>query len=203
MSTPATRRSTAGQPAASAAASRSSPSATNRPERSRHRRRWRSLRISLSFALCWLVIVIGETKKGAAPEWSGARLAVLVVRRLSAGRQRLTGAVGKASKRLGVAHGDVGQDLAVELHPGRLEAVDELRVRQAVLACGGVDPRDPQAAEVTLAVAPVAVAVLVGLEHGLLRHPVVTAGVAPVALGQRKRGAALLAGVDRTLDAGH
>src|SRR5205807_10158437 len=50
-------------PAASAAANRSSPSATNLPARSRTRRRIRSFRISLSLWLCELVIAINE--KGA------------------------------------------------------------------------------------------------------------------------------------------
>src|SRR5690348_5534798 len=72
-----------------------------------------------------------------------------------------------------------------------------------MLARGRVDPRDPQPAEVALAIAPVAVAVLVGLEDGLLGHLVVPAGVSAVALGERQRRAALLTGVNRALDAGH
>src|SRR3712207_1419483 len=71
----------------------------------------------------------------------------------SAGR-RLPGALGKASERLGIAHGDVGQHLAVDLDLGQLQPVHELAVRHAVLTRGGVDARDPQAAEVTLLVAP-------------------------------------------------
>src|SRR5438105_2536043 len=86
----------------------------------------------------------------------------------SAGGQRLAGALGKTSEGVGVADGDVRQDLAVELDARGLQAVDELRVRHPVLPGGSVDPRDPQAAEVALAVATVAVAVLIGLEHGLL-----------------------------------
>src|SRR5436190_11044441 len=46
--------------------------------------------------------------------------------------------------------GDLGQALAVERDAGRLQALDELSVRQAVLARGGVDADDPQAAEVAL-----------------------------------------------------
>src|SRR5580704_14186171 len=84
-------------------------------------------------------------------------------RRCSAGSQRFAGALSDASEGVGVVHGDVGQDLAVELHVRELEAMDELRVGEAVLARGRVDARDPQAAEVALAVAAIAVAVLVGL----------------------------------------
>ena len=122
----------------------------------------------------------------------------------SAGRcQRLAGAVSKASERVGVADGDVREDLAVELHARELQAVHELRVGHVVLPRGSVDAGDPQTPEVALAVAPVAIAVLVGLEQRLLGHPVVAAGVAPEALGQRERRPPLLARVDRPLDASH
>src|SRR4051794_41977565 len=69
------------------------------------------------------------------------------------GRRRLTGGVGESREGLGVADGDVREDLAVELDAGELEAVHELSVAHAVLPRGGVDARDPQAAEVALAVA--------------------------------------------------
>ena len=72
-----------------------------------------------------------------------------------------------------------------------------------MLPGGSVDPGDPQPAEVTLAVAAVAVAVLIGLEQRLLGHPVVPAGVAPEALRHGQRRAPLLAGVDRALHARH
>ena len=58
----------------------------------------------------------------------------------SAGRQRLAGAVGKASEGVAVADGDVGQDLAVELDAGELETVHELRVRHVVLARTALGP---------------------------------------------------------------
>src|SRR5919112_4261867 len=76
---------------------------------------------------------------------------------LGGSSRRLSGGIGKSAERLGVAHGDVGQHLAVELDAGQLEAVDERAVAQAILARGGVDAHDPQAAEVALAVAAVAV----------------------------------------------
>src|SRR6185312_16283362 len=81
--------------------------------------------------------------------------------------------------------------------------VHELRVGHVVLARRRVDPGDPQPAEVALAVAPVAVAVLVGLEQRLLGHPIVATRVAPEALGQREGRAALLTRVYRTLDPRH
>src|ERR1700733_772061 len=122
---------------------------------------------------------------GAAPGWRCWWVGVS-----SAGRQRLAGAVGKASEGVGVADGDVREDLAVQLDARELEAVDELGVREVVLARRRVDPGDPQPPEVALAVAPVAVAVLVGLEQGLLGYPVVAAGGPPEAPGHRQGRAA-------------
>src|SRR4051812_10099734 len=122
---------------------------------------------------------------------------------LRSGCRRLTGGFGKASERLGIAHGDVGQDLAVQVDLGQLEAVDELAVRKAVEAGRRVDARDPQAAEVALAVAAVAVRVGVGLGQGLLGALVVGVRLAAEALRQVEGLAALLLRVDGALDAGH
>src|ERR687896_1559694 len=119
------------------------------------------------------------------------------------GRGRLAGALGESAEGLGIAHGDVREHLAVELDPGQLEAVHEGGVAHAVLARGGVDAGDPEAAEVALAVAAVAVGVGVGLHDRLLRALVGGVRLAAVALGERERGAPLLARVHRALDAGH
>src|ERR1700690_3267269 len=110
------------------------------------------------------------------------------------GSRRLAGDLGKTSERVGVAHGDVGEHLAVELDAGQLEAVHQLRVAHAVDPCGGVDAGDPQAAEVALAVAPVAVGVGVCLEQSLLGALVVGVCLAAEALGLLEYGTALLAG---------
>src|SRR4051794_10132394 len=117
--------------------------------------------------------------------------------------RRLAGGLGKASEGLGVAHGDVGEALAVELDAGQLQAVHERAVAHAVLARGGVDAGDPQAAEVALAVAAVAVRVGVRLDERFLGALVVRVRLAAVALRQRQDGAALLLGVQRALDASH
>src|SRR4051794_8789736 len=119
------------------------------------------------------------------------------------GRRRPTGGVGGSGERLGVADGDVREDLAVEFDAGELEAVHELAVAHAVLARGGVDARDPEAAEVALAVAAVAVRVGVRLHDRFLGALVVAVRLAAEALGALERRAALLAGVDGALDAGH
>src|SRR3954451_2913946 len=194
-SSPATRKISGSQPAASAASTRSSPSATNRSSRSRQLLS-RSLRMVLSCWLSWEVIK--GTKK--APPWAPREFFRCDSR---SGGRTLPGLVGKTSERLGVAHGYVGQHLAVEFDAGQLQAVHELAVAQALLAGGGVDARDPEAAEVALLVAPVAVGVLVGLEQGLLGELVARVSLAPVALGPVQRGAPLLARVYGTFDAAH
>src|SRR5438552_13705983 len=60
------------------------------------------------------------------------------------------------SKGTAVAHGQVSQHLAVDLHSGLAKAVHQLVVRQARLPRGRVDPRDPQPAHLPLATAAVA-----------------------------------------------
>ena len=114
------------------------------------------------------------------------------VRLARSGSRGLAGGVGKSAEGLGVAHGDVGQHLAVQLDAGQRQAVDELRVAHAVLARGGVDAGDPQAAEVALAVAPVAVGVGVRLHQRFLGALVVRVRLAAEALGQLQCRAALL-----------
>src|SRR5204863_7763305 len=119
------------------------------------------------------------------------------------GSRRLAGALGKTSEGLGVVDGEVGEHLAVHLDAGDGEAVHHLRVAEAVDAGGGVDARDPQPAEVAVAIATVAVRVGVGLHQGLLGPLVAGVRLAAEPLRQRERRAALLARVDRALDTGH
>src|SRR3712207_8780420 len=80
----------------------------------------------------------------------------------------LPGSLGKASERLGIPDGDVGQNLAVELDAGLAQAVHELAVAHALAPGGGAYAGDPQPAEVALAVAAVAGGGGGGLEEGLL-----------------------------------
>src|SRR3954463_14018548 len=114
---------------------------------------------------------------------------------LASGSRRLPGASGKTSEGLGVADGDVGEHLAVELDLGQAQPVHQLAVAHALLAGGGVDALDPQAAELALAVLAVAVRVRAGLEQLLLGPLVTRVLLAAVSLGPLERGAALLARV--------
>src|SRR3954463_8063193 len=122
---------------------------------------------------------------------------------LASGSRRLPGASGKTSEGLGVADGDVGQHLAVELDLGEAQAVHQLAVAHALLAGGGVDALDPQAAGLPLLVLAVAVGVRARLEQLLLRPLVARVLLAAVALGPLECGAALLARVYGSLDAAH
>src|SRR5436190_24213601 len=131
-------------------------------------------------------------KKGA----SRGALGVLLTVRLRSGSGRLPGALGKTSERLGVADGDVREDLAVQLDLGEPHAVHELAVRHALTTSGGVDAADPEATEVALPVAAVDVGVAVGLEQRLLGALVGRMSLAAEALGALERGPALLACVN-------
>src|SRR5919201_440591 len=144
-----------------------------------------------------------ENEKGRRSCGCGAREAGRCRRLLGGSGRRPTGGIRKSAEGLGVPDGDVGQNLAVELDAGQLQSVDEGAVAQAVLAGGGVDANDPQPAEVALAVAPVAVRVGVGLHDRFLGALVVRVRLAAEALGPLERRPALLARVDRALDARH
>ena len=64
--------------------------------------------------------------------------------------------------------GEIGENLAVDLDAGLVEAVDETAIGQAVLADGGIDALDPQRTEIALAGLPVARRILHRFLDGLL-----------------------------------
>src|ERR1700730_8323189 len=72
------------------------------------------------------------------------------------------------SKGTAVAHGQVSQHLAVDLHSGLAKAVHQLAVGQTRLPGGGVDACDPELPHLALAAAPVAVRVRERMEHRLV-----------------------------------
>src|SRR5580700_8350379 len=97
----------------------------------------------------------------------------------------------------------VGQDLPVELEPGELCPVHELRVGQSVFADAGVDALDPQSAEVALLVAAVAIGVAQRLLDLLNRDAVGGAAAAAITLGEAEH--LFVAGMrcDAAFDPGH
>src|SRR5919199_2747627 len=102
-----------------------------------------------------------------------------------------------------VVHGELGEDAAVHLDAGQLEALDEAVVGDAVLAGPGVDPLDPQPAEVSLAGSAVPVGVDEGVGDLLLRLAVEPRALTAVPAGGLEDLSALLLGVDRPLHACH
>src|ERR687897_2585943 len=91
--------------------------------------------------------------------------------RLRSGGERVPGRLNELRERRGVVHGEVGERLAVQLDAGALKPVDQLRVREPVLARARADPGDPQPAELALAVTAVAVRVPPRGEQLFLCHP--------------------------------
>src|SRR5713101_717404 len=68
-----------------------------------------------------------------------------------------------------VAHGQVSQHLAVDLHSGLAKAVHKLVVGQPRLPRGGIDASDPELPHLTFAAPPVAVGVCESMQHRLVR----------------------------------
>src|SRR5689334_23803538 len=103
------------------------------------------------------------------------------------------GRLGRAHRGLGggdeggegrtVVHGELGEHAAVDLDACELETLDEAVVGDAVLAGSGVDPLDPQPAEVPLARLAVAVGVDERVGDLLLRLAVQPRALAAVPAG--------------------
>src|SRR5207302_6439641 len=96
-----------------------------------------------------------------------------------------------------------GQYLAVDVDTGQLHTVHELRVGKPMFPNTGVDPLDPQAAEVTLLVAAVAIGVAQRLLDLFQRHPVGGAAAPAIPLGEPQH--LLVPGMrrDPAFDPGH
>src|ERR1700712_1418067 len=124
-------------------------------------------------------------------------------------RRRRVGGQGRlrrgdeARERGGLVHRQLREDAAVHLDPGEAETLDEAVVREAVRAGRGVDPLDPEATEVALALTAVAVRVDEGVGDLLLRLAVEAGPLAAVPLGALEDYPTLLVRIDGALDPGH
>src|SRR5437879_2192425 len=107
------------------------------------------------------------------------------------------------AERFRFVHGEIREHLAVDLHSGLVEAVDDAAVGQAIQTRGCVDTRDPERAKLTLLLPPVAIGVLARLDHGLLRRAVYLATGVVVALRLAENFLVTAACRHATLDSRH
>src|SRR3990172_2690953 len=82
-----------------------------------------------------------------------------------------------------IGYGDLGQHLAVDVNAVLFEGIHQLAIGNSVLAGGGVDARDPQAAQVALFVAAIAIGIEQALQLGFVGALVKLGARAELALG--------------------
>ena len=84
----------------------------------------------------------------------------------------------------GVAHGQVGQDFAIEINTGLIQPMHELAVGHPVEAGGSIDAGDPEPAKIPLALTAVAVGVGLGAVDRFLSSAEEATSSAPIAFGK-------------------
>ena len=99
------------------------------------------------------------------------------------GRDCGLGRLHQAGKRTSIAHGQIGQNLAVQFHACLLETVHELAVADAILTCRRIDAGDPKPPKITLAVAPITIGIPQRLHHRFVGTPEETALGSSLSLG--------------------
>src|SRR5690348_11366125 len=137
--------------------------------------------------------------------------ALLAARKVMSGVDRGVDVLGQGSlghldqghERGVVVDGQVRKDLPVDLDTSQGQTLDEAVVGQAVLTSTGVDPLDPELAELALLLAAVVVAVDQRVGDLLLGLAVQARTLTAVAGGPLEDYPALLLGVYRPLDACH
>src|SRR6185437_2933580 len=134
-----------------------------------------------------------------------AALCLNLVRKLRGGGlcQRCLGLLDEGGEACRVVHGNVGQDFAVELDSGCLEAVDELRVADAVDFSGGIDAHDPERAVLALLLLASAVSELHAALDGFLGGLVELGFCEEVTAGALQNFLAAVVAFGSTFYAGH
>jgi hypothetical protein len=112
--------------------------------------------------------------------------------RASLYRHVLAGQLDELRKRIGIVNGNFGEHLSIQLALGSLQAGDHFAVTHAAGATGGVDANDPQLAELTLAIAPVAEREAAGSNQRDNRLPVQIMATETKAFAQTARAFAAL-----------
>jgi hypothetical protein len=111
---------------------------------------------------------------GAHRAWADLRArhaaAISDARALQSERETLTWKAGELSRLQFDPEGwrELGENAPVDFHRGAFQAIDERAVREPRFARRRIDPRDPQAAELALALAPVAIGVLPRFHDGFI-----------------------------------
>jgi hypothetical protein len=100
----------------------------------------------------------GTAKNGRPRNKSGKCRKNLFKKGLSA--ERSLGLGHQSLKGFGFAHSDISQDFTVQLDTSFFQAIHELRIGQAVFTSTGINTLDPQAAELALFSATIAVCIL-------------------------------------------
>src|SRR5690606_3125121 len=135
------------------------------------------------------------------PSYSGCVLRGLG--RVDVGGQRALRALDERRERRGPVDGPLGEPATGDLHAGQAPALAAADVGEASRAGARGDPLGPQAGEVALALAAVAVRVDERVGDLLLRLAVQARTLTPVARGTLEDDATLLLRVDCALDSSH
>src|SRR5687768_3711275 len=117
--------------------------------------------------------------------------------------ERLLRHVREGGESLRFVDGKLGEDLPIHLDLGHAETRDQAAVRKPVLACRGVDPHDPQLAEVALLGTAVPVGVDARVEELLVRGAEMAAARRVIALRLLQYFLTTLASGDASLDPWH
>ena len=118
-----------------------------------------------------------------------------VDRSVHVGRQSLLGFGDDGLESLRVAHGELGKGATIQFDAGKVQALDEAVVGDALSADGGVDALDPQLAEITLASLAVAEVVVKGVEQLFLGLAIQAGTLATVAGSPFENDATLLVSI--------
>src|SRR5690606_23209999 len=145
---------------------------------------------------------VRSQKKGKALAASFPSATAMPVRQCISG-QRGLGFFRQRGEGSSIADGQIGQHLAVDLHVSLVQTVDEAAVGQAVEARGSVDARDPERAELALALPAVTICILSRLGHPLLGDPEGLAAHVVITLRLRQHLLVAGPGGDTTLYSGH
>src|SRR5215471_4523769 len=110
------------------------------------------------------------------------------------------GCLGQSAEPSRIIDGDVRQHLAVKLHPGFLQAADELVVADAVLLCSSANTHNPDGTKLTLLLAAAGIGKLEAALHRFFGGPIELGFCEKVPAGAFQNFLAALAALGTTFD---